>query len=314
MEVTAPKGITVAEAGKQFAAFLNPQTEPPKEEPEETQETVDENTSEETATPTEEQPEETSDAQESPTYKVRVDGEEVDVPLDELLRGYSRTSDYTRKTQKLAEERKAYEAETAAVREERQRYANVLQTMESQLTATKEPDWAKLFEEDPIEASKQFAMHQSRKEQLAQVRAEQKRVAEANAQEQQRQLQTIIAEEEQKLVSKIKEWSDPKKAKAEKETVLEYARSLGYTDTELSQLYDHRAVIALREAALYRQMATNAQGKVEKSKDNPKTLKPGNTPSKVVDKNLKAAKSQFASAPTVQNAAAVFKQTLFSNR
>jgi len=308
MEVTAPKGTTVGEAGKQIAAFLAP----PEEKAEETQEPVVE-TSEDTATP-EEQPEENSDAQETPTYKVRVDGDEVEVPLDELLRGYSRTSDYTRKTQKLAEERKAYEAETEAVRSERQRYANVLSTMESQLTATKEPDWAKLFEEDPIEASKQFAMHQSRKEQLAQVRAEQQRIAEANSAEQQKQVQAFIAEEEQRLLSKVKEWADPKKAKAEKETVLEYARSLGYTDSELSQLYDHRAVIALREAALYRQMTTNAQGKVEKSKDSPKTLKPGNLQSKVVDKNLQAAKANFNNSKSVSNAAAVFKQTLFSNR
>ena len=41
------------------------------------------------------------------TFKVKVDGEEVEVPEDELLKGYSRTQDYTRKTQQLAEQRKA---------------------------------------------------------------------------------------------------------------------------------------------------------------------------------------------------------------
>jgi hypothetical protein len=38
--------------------------------------------------------------------KVTVDGEEVDVPLKEALSGYQRQSDYTRKTQELAEERR----------------------------------------------------------------------------------------------------------------------------------------------------------------------------------------------------------------
>lgn len=37
--------------------------------------------------------------------KVKVDGEELEVPVAELLQGYSRTADYTRKTQSLAEER-----------------------------------------------------------------------------------------------------------------------------------------------------------------------------------------------------------------
>lgn len=46
---------------------------------------------------------ETSD---EPTYTVKVDGEEIAVPLSELVAGYSRTADYTRKTQQLAEQRK----------------------------------------------------------------------------------------------------------------------------------------------------------------------------------------------------------------
>lgn len=38
--------------------------------------------------------------------KIKVDGEEVPVSLSEALQGYSRTQDYTRKTQEIAEQRK----------------------------------------------------------------------------------------------------------------------------------------------------------------------------------------------------------------
>jgi hypothetical protein len=62
-------------------------------------------TDEETA---EEEPEESEDEPE-PTYKVKVNGEEVEVPLSELTKGYSREQDYTKKTMALAEERKAPE-------------------------------------------------------------------------------------------------------------------------------------------------------------------------------------------------------------
>jgi hypothetical protein len=41
--------------------------------------------------------------------RVRVDGEDLEVPLKEALQGYSRTADYTRKTQTLAQERQAAE-------------------------------------------------------------------------------------------------------------------------------------------------------------------------------------------------------------
>jgi hypothetical protein len=39
--------------------------------------------------------------------RVRVDGEEIEVPLSEALQGYSRTQDYTRKTQALAEQQRS---------------------------------------------------------------------------------------------------------------------------------------------------------------------------------------------------------------
>ena len=56
-----------------------------------------------------EQPSETSQE----LYKVVVDGQEQEVTLDELMKGYSRQSDYTRKTEKLSQERKTLEERNA---------------------------------------------------------------------------------------------------------------------------------------------------------------------------------------------------------
>lgn len=75
-------------------------------------ETVDEGVSEEVETSTEADftPDEgESEATEGEFYTVTVDGEELQVPLEELLNGYSRQRDYTRKTQQLAEQRRNYE-------------------------------------------------------------------------------------------------------------------------------------------------------------------------------------------------------------
>lgn len=54
--------------------------------------------------------EETSD-EDAETYVVKVDGEEIEVTLDEALQGYQRDADYRRKTQALAEQRRQFEQE-----------------------------------------------------------------------------------------------------------------------------------------------------------------------------------------------------------
>ena len=42
-------------------------------------------------------------------YKLTINGQETEVTLDELKKGYSRQSDYTRKTEKLSQDRKSVE-------------------------------------------------------------------------------------------------------------------------------------------------------------------------------------------------------------
>ena len=96
-----------------------PQTEESQAEPEDEVVAADEADDE-----TEESEEVEEEEESQPTvrtFKVKVDGEEVEVPEDELLKGYSRTQDYTRKTQQLAEQRKAAESEFEQVRKERDR-------------------------------------------------------------------------------------------------------------------------------------------------------------------------------------------------
>ena len=66
---------------------------------------------EETDTEQSEENEESEEEEKPQVFTVKVDGKEVEVTLDELQKGYSRTQDYTRKTQQIAEVRKQTEAE-----------------------------------------------------------------------------------------------------------------------------------------------------------------------------------------------------------
>ena len=58
---------------------------------------------------TEEQNEQVQTNDEEPKYTVKVNGEDVEVTQEELLRGYMRQADYTRKTQALSDERQRIE-------------------------------------------------------------------------------------------------------------------------------------------------------------------------------------------------------------
>ena len=262
---TAPKGTTVDGAAVKLAALFNPQ---PQAETPPTSLVEPESVTEETS-----QPDSKLEVQ---TFKVKVDGEELDVPLDELLKGYSRTSDYTRKTQKVSEERKALEAEAAAVKQEREQYQQALQAVAKSLSQEPQIDWAKLEQEDPIAYATAKLKERDRKDHLMQVQMEQQRIAHLQADEQRKALETYVQTEQAKLADAIPEWRDAKVAKAEKEKLSNYLQNLGYSEAEISQIYDHRAVVALRKAALYDEMMSKAKSQVEKAGTSPKTARPGN--------------------------------------
>src|SRR6056297_3425891 len=123
--------LTVTQAAAVFGGMMEPE-QPVNQEPEQAAEeseafaedVVAEDTSEEDfSEDSSEDPEagaeeenEVDSEEAGQTYTVRVDGEEVEVSLDELLSGYSRTQDYTRKTMALADQRKSLESELNQIR------------------------------------------------------------------------------------------------------------------------------------------------------------------------------------------------------
>lgn len=223
------------------------------------------------------------DPDEEPTFKVKVDGEEVEVSQSELLAGYSRQADYTRKAMALADERKAFAQESEAVRTERQQYATLLDKLKEQVESggEKEPDWEKLYAEDRTEWAHQRELHRARRERLEAIEAEKERVAQQEQAERQKQLQDKVAEERERLQAAIPEMADEKKAKERMEKIRAYAvEKAGFTDEALQGIYDHRAVVVLDKARRYDELeakGSSAKKKAGKRKGGPKTLKPGNT-------------------------------------
>ena len=221
----------------------------------------------------EEEPEEQEQPQ---TFTVKVDGKEVAVTLDELQKGYSRTQDYTRKTQQIAEVRKQVEQETQAVRAEREQYAQLLGALQAQLQSSEpQVDLDRLYNEDPIEWVRQKEVLRDRQEKAYAIQAEQQRLLQLSQQEQQQSIQQHLESQKDALLAALPEWKDPKKAKLEKAMLIESAKSAGFSDEDLKSVYDHRLVLLLRKAALFDQMVSKRQGIKPVVNNGPRPAKPG---------------------------------------
>lgn len=81
------------------------------------EEVEDEDTGDDDEDVTDDENEEDADEADSESYIVKVDGEELEVTLEELKAGYSRQAHFTRSMQALADEREAFEAEIAEYQE-----------------------------------------------------------------------------------------------------------------------------------------------------------------------------------------------------
>ena len=220
--------------------------------------------------------EETEENEQPQTFTVKVDGKEVSVTLDELQKGYSRTQDYTRKTQQIAEVRKQVEQETYAVRAEREQYAQLLGALQAQLQSSEpQVDLERLYHEDPIEWVRQKEVMRERQEKLGAIQSEQQRLSQVAQYEQQRAMEAQLASQQEALFAALPDWKDPKKAKAEKALVIESAKAAGFSDEDLKSVYDHRLVLLLRKAALFDQMVSKRQGIKPVVNNGPRPAKPG---------------------------------------
>lgn len=319
--------MNMADAASAISAMLAPEegqaevteTQQVEESEEETETAAsDEDDSGVEDAPDDETSEEQSEEEEEPeeeeqqqTFTVKVDGKEVSVTLDELQKGYSRTQDYTRKTQQIAEVRKQVEQETQAVRAEREQYAQLLGALQAQLQSS-EPqiDLDRLYHEDPIEWVRQKEVMRERQEKLGAIQAEQQRLSQVAQYEQQRAMEAQLASQQEALLAALPDWKDPKKAKAEKALVIESAKAAGFTDEDLKSVYDHRLVLLLRKAAMYDQMVSKRQGIKPVVNNGPRPAKPGAAGRVSTTTEATRAKQRLAKTGRVDDAASAIELLL----
>lgn len=307
-QASAPLDINGAAAA--FAEILEPK------EPEQKEATADQAEAEPEAVEAEAEPTEveTEEPKEPEKFTVKIDGKEVEVTLDELKNGYQRQSDYTRKTMEVSEQRKAAEAEYQKARQERDIYAQNLNQQQALLTAVlqeqSQTNWQQLLETDPVEYLKQQHLFQQRQAAYQKVQLEQQQLAQIQQVEQDKFIQRHLLGEQQSLLSKVPEWKDKAKSKAERESIKKYLADSGYQPNEIDSVADHRAVLIARKAMLYDNMMSKAKAAAKKMETTPQRVeRPGSGNSPNVDKRS-AAFQRLSKSGSIEDAAAVFASIL----
>jgi hypothetical protein len=248
------------------------------------------------------------------TYSVKVDGEELEVDLDELRNGYQRQADYTRKSQALAEQRKAYEANVQAVQAERQQYSQALellaQEQNSELNRFQNIDWAALKESDPMEYMERRIEFQDARERISQVQNERVRLHQQNQAEMRNVLEEKVRTEAEALVKVLPEYADP--SSNLKNELRDYTLGLGFSPEDIDGITDHRVVLVLHKAMMNDK--NKSAPTTKKTKTVPKVVKSGTPQTKAqkAKKSVQAKRERLAKTGHQRDAASVFLDLLES--
>ena len=282
-----------------------------EEEVEEEAEEADDDTEEDDDSEYEDEEE----VEEEQTFTVKAAGEEKQVTLDELKKSYQLGSDYTKKTQEIAEQRKVIETEAKAIIEARQvrdEYSQKLQAVQQFLVGSNDSreDLAAMKENDPIGYAVKVAEMTEKKEQLQLVQAEQQRIAQQQQADRSAQMQRIVEQESQKLAQSLPEFSDKVKGEQIRNDIRSYGKSVGFTDEELSQVYDSRQVLTIHKAMMYDKLVKSKPGMKKKVSNAPKMVKGGAKVKQSVTDRTKKQMQRLQQTGSARDAAALFENLL----
>ena len=274
-----------------------PQKEVAKEEPKKTEDKTEDSSKvqpeeknseaqpEKEATEKEEasEKENAEETQVTDLHQIIVNGEKIDVDLDELKAGYQKDADYRRKTEELAIEKRQLLSDkdrlTKDYSTKLEGLDNLTRTLNAEVNSelsSKELD--KLFDEDPTEAAKLERKIRRRRETIAQAQ----RKLRSNQED---QFQEILREEQKKVALKHPDFGDPIKGSSLKTNMRNYLLGRHFNEQEINQVYDSRMFDVIMDAMTHQ----NAQ------KLKPTLVSKQVKPAKVIRSGIKVTKDEHTS-------------------
>lgn len=247
---------------------------------------------------------------------VKVDGKTSQVKLADVLKSYQMDAHVTQKSQALADQQRAFEAQAGQAR----------QALENQLSQAKAlgdlahqqllqefqgVDWNRLRTEDPTRwavANQDFQNRASAiQNHLTQVQTQQQQLQQESA----NKIQQALPQEREKMLDAIPEWRDTTKFQAARTELSSYARKVGFSDAEISTIFDHRMMLVLHDASRFAQLQAQGNQAAKRVRAAPQMATPGARVQR--DPSTAArdqAKTQFQKHPRDQDIAARYFGTL----
>lgn len=208
------------------------------------------------------------------------EGKSYKVP-QELKDALLRQADYTRKTQEVAEQRKAVEERQAALEQQQQLMATQfekaveLRGMQQKLAQFEALDWNAIAEQNPSEAMKLNVAYQK-------LQREAQEAAYALNQSQAQQQQLTVQQRQQKLQEAQQELFKyiPNFNAEVAEKIRKTAHEYGVSDTEINSIVDPRQIRILHDAMQWRAMQAKKPETLKKVAEAPRVVKPQAAPPK----------------------------------
>ena len=241
---------------------------------------------------------------EQPPDDTQIQVGDEQISLTELKRGHLRQADYSRKTQALQTERQAFDNELAQMRQERAEYAQ-LQVMKMQLQES-------VLGQPPVESSFGDPLAYLRAKDLYREQSDALRMAQAGfAETQQRQANDLSLQQSQalqrgseQLLNDIPEWKDATIAANEHAEIRDFLLTeAGYTQDEVDNLVDPRAVKIARDALLGHNIRTGKELKAKRKAKTGATLRATGEPTpKPKARSLKSANERLNKTGDIDDA------------
>lgn len=188
---------------------------------------------------------------------VEIDGKTFKVPA-ELKDKFLMQADYTRKTQELAEQRKAIETtlqQVNTVSREEQAAMVAIGVIDLQIADYNTIDWDAWDQSDPAAAQRAFRQFQMLKDQRQAAVGAYSQAQQQRAFVSQQETAKLLEQGARELAVKIPGWGQ-EKANALRDHAI---NSYGFTPADLSTLVDPRMIQVLHDAYQFRQAANTQQ-------------------------------------------------------
>lgn len=243
-------------------------------------------------------------------------GEKAEFTLGDLKDKYQRFEETEALRADAQAQRDAYSEAVQASQQAAQNYAMqagaIVQAMEQSLLQDfGQINWQTLQATNPAEYIRQQQSLAARQNQVAQMRHQAMESIEQHQKlfnEQNEHLKTQrLLREQQALLKAVPEWRDQKVADAERQDLARYMVERGYSEEEINNVDDHRAILLVRDAMAYRKLKASGDAAAKKVIKLAKTIKPGTrqTASEQSNDQERGLRNNLRQSGSIADAAAV---------